>query len=64
MIYSQISGHQFWLILLRNISVYCPVWKLNKCGHNGVFAVISNKLIGLALNVLSTASELPLYKIV
>lgn len=57
----------FWLILLRNISATAIVLygSLISVGIIGIFAIISNgQLIGLALNVLSTASKLPLYKIV
>ncbi|HHY13835.1 MAG TPA: stage II sporulation protein M [Thermoanaerobacterales bacterium] len=57
----------FWLILLRNISATAIVLygSLISVGIIGIFAIISNgQLIGLALNVLTTASKLPLYKIV
>lgn len=57
----------FWLILLRNISVTALVLygSLITIGAVGLLVIISNGyMIGLALNVLTAASELPMYKIV
>ncbi len=57
----------FWLILLRNISVTALVLygSLFTVGAVGLLVIISNGyMIGLALNVLTAASEFPMYKIV
>ena len=57
----------FWLILIRNILVMVIVLygSLIYIGIVGVIAIFSNgHITGLALNVMTSASELPMHKIV